>query len=295
MMGSRFPRRPRFPPMRRGRNDRDEYDFPPVEHLFEELTIDPRDPRIRRMMHHQFAEGYGFDHRFSDRRRSSDERRNPDDRRQPPRPDINADRGFERGLTLARPGSCTLHFRRAFKDLHRELIQAEELYNACLSEYDSDTQSVRSYTPVEALTRIWTAKVRGERDPQTLAEGEDQQANNGNKTFGERFAEAEAKVTRALQAAATSALRMPSEPHRISERQRVKFDACEDLKRRAHFELQQLLNSMERAKESREACRHLVNQLQQFKETVNPDSESNKDTFKCSDDDEDLTAEHFGE
>jgi hypothetical protein len=43
---------------------------------------------------------------------------------------------------------------------------------------------------------------------------------------------------------------------------------------------------MERAKESRDACRHLVNQLQQFKETVNPESEVNRETFKCGDDDE---------
>lgn len=288
MMGSRFPRRPRLPPlppMRRVRGDRDDYDYPGLDDLFQDLTIDPQDPRVRRMLHHQFAEGYGFDHRFFDQNRSSDEHRNSGERCNPPRAGINGDHGFERGLTLTRPGSAALPFRRAFKDLHRELVQAEEWYNACLTEYDNDVQPIRNYSSVEDLTNIWAAKVRGERDRRTMAEGDDEQADNGTKTFREVFAETETKVANALQAAANSTLKMPV-GRQLSERQRVKFDACEGLKQRAHFELQQLLNYMERAKESRDACRHLVNQLQQFKETVNPESEVNRETFKCGDDDE---------
>jgi len=291
MMGSRFPRRPRLPPLppRRVRGDRDDYDYPGLDDLFEDLTIDPQDPRIRRMLHHQFAEGYGFDHRFFDRRRSSDERRNPGERRNPPRPDINGDHGFERGLTLARPGSAALPFRRAFNDLHRELVRAEEWYNVCLTEYEDDVQHIRNYSSAEDLTNIWAAKVRGERDRRGMAEGDDQQADKGTKTFREIFAETETKVANALQAAADSTSKMPA-GRQLSERQRVKFDACEGLKQRAHFELQQLLNYMERAKESGDACRHLVNQLQQFKETVNPESEVNRDMFKFGDDDdEELT------
>jgi len=192
-------------------------------------------------------------------------------------------------LTLTRPGSAALPFRRAFKDLHRELVQAEEWYNACLTEYDNDVQPIRNYSSVEDLTNIWAAKVRGERDRRTMAEGDEEQADNGTKTFREVFAETETKVVNALQAAANSTSKMPA-GRQLSERQRVKFDACEGLKQRAHFELQQLLNYMERAKESRDACRHLVNQLQQFKETVNPESEANRETFKCGDDDdEELT------
>lgn len=274
--------------MRRGRGGRDEYDYPDLDSLFEDLAIDPRDPRIRRMMHHKFAEGYGFDQRFFDQRWGSDGRRNP------PRPDNGGDPSFERGLTLARSGGAALPFRRAFKDLHRELAQAEELYNACLTEYDNDIQPIKNYTKAEALTEIWTAKVRGERDRRTLAEGEDQQADNGTKTFRERFAETEMKIAKALQAAATSTLNMPPAGRDLSEGQRVRFDACEGLKQRAHFEFQHLLNYMERAKESREACRHLVNQLQKFKETMDPESELNRETFKCSDD-EDFTAEQSEE
>jgi hypothetical protein len=275
--------------MRRVRGDRDDYDYPGLDDLFQDLAIDPQDPRIRRMLHHQFAEGYGFDHRFFDQNRSSDEHRNSGERRNPSRPNINSDHGFERGLTLARPGSAALPFRRAFKDLHRELVQAEEWYNACLTEYDNDVQPIRNYSSVEDLTNIWAAKVRGERDRRTMAEGDDEQADNGTKTFREVFAETETKVANALQAAADSTLKMPV-GRQLSERQRVKFDACEGLKQRAQFELQQLLNYMERAKESRDACRHLVNQLQQFKEAVNPESGMNRETFKCGDDDdEELT------
>ena len=165
MMGSRSPRRPRLPPlppMRRVRGDRDDYDYPGLDDLFQDLTIDSQDPRIRRMLHHQFAEGYGFDHRFFDQNRSSDEHRNSGERRNPPRPNINSDHGFERGLTLTRPGTAAIPFRRAFKDLHRELVQAEEWYNACLTEYDNDVQPIRNYSSVEDLTNIWAAKVRGE-------------------------------------------------------------------------------------------------------------------------------------
>jgi hypothetical protein len=273
--------------MRRVRSDRD-YDYPGLDDLFQDLTIDPQDPRIRRMVHHQFAEGYGFDHRFFDRSRSSDELRNSGERRNPPRPDINGDHGFERGLTLARPGSADLPFCRAFMDLHRELVQAEEWYNACLTEYENDVQQIRNYSSVEDLTNIWAAKVRGERDRRTMAEGDDHQADNGTKTFREKFAETETKVANALRAAANSTSKIPA-GRQLSERQRVKFDACEGLKQRAHFELQQLLNYMERARESGDACRHLVNQLQQFKETVNPESEVNRETFRCGDDDEELT------
>jgi hypothetical protein len=51
------------------------------------------------------------------------------------------------------------------------------------------------------------------------------------------------------------------------------------------------MNLMERAKESREDCRHLVNELQQLQGLVNPDAEMNRELFKSSDEDEDVSAD----
>lgn len=294
MMGSRFGRRreARLPPMRQGRGSRDGFDYPGLNYFFEDLAVDPRDPRFRRAMHNRFTEGYGFDHQFYDRRRSSDERGNPDERRPPPRPDIGGGHSFERGLALARPGGTPpVPFGRAMRDLHRELGRAQELYNRCLSDFENDVSTIRRYTNADTLSGMWAAKVDGVRDRRNFPEGDDQGADENGEKFRQKFTEMEEKVRRALDAAASSTLNVYRPHEGLSDRKQARLAASERMKQKVHLEMDQLLNLMEDAKASREHCRHLVHELELLQSTVNPEEQMNQELFRPIDDDEDINAE----
>jgi hypothetical protein len=271
--------------MRRDRGGRDEVDsfidrYAGLDIYFDDLAIDSR---LRRMMDSRLPYGFGFDRRSFDRHRDSEGRRILDDRQYPPRPDIiHDDHGLERGLARARSGNPPLPFGRAMRDLHRQLGQAEELYSRFQIEYDNDTATVRRYATATTLSDMWLRKVRGTRDPQTFAEGENRIADDELENFQARFAEMEMRVAAALQVAASSTL----SGGRPSERQRARVEAANRLKQRVHLELGHFMNAMERAKATREDCWYLVNELQQWQTLLNPESEMNRELYRLTEEEE---------
>jgi hypothetical protein len=286
MMGSRYPRLSRVPPMRRDRGGRVGVDsFIDGGFYLEDLNIDPF---FQRKMGSRLPDGFDFDPRTFDRRRGSDGRRIFDERPFPLRSDIiHDDNGMEHGLAMAQSRSNPLPFGRAMKNLHNQLGKAEELYSRFQSEYENEIAAVKKYTKARTLSSMWASKVKGERDPQTFAEDEDRLADDDIEKFDQNFADMEKKVAAALRTAVSSTLNMVQS----SEKQQARFQASKRLQQRLRLALQQFMDLMEKAKESGEHCRYLVDELQKFQALVNPDSEMNKELYRSSDEDEDASAD----
>jgi hypothetical protein len=92
----------------------------------------------------------------------------------------------------------------------------------------------------------------------------------------------ETRVAAALQVAASSTL----SGGRPSERQRARVEAANRLKQRVHLELGHVMDAMERAKATREDCRYLVNELQQWQTLLNPESEMNRELYRLTEEEE---------
>jgi hypothetical protein len=177
------------------------------------------------------------------------------------------------------------------RDLHRELGRAQELYNRCLTDFENEVSTIRSYTNADTLSGMWAAKVDGVRDRRNFREGDDQGADENGETFKQRFTKIEEKVRRALDAAASSTLNLYRRHEGFSDRKQARLAASERLKQRVHLEMDSLLTLMEDAKASREHCRHLVHELELLQSTVNPEEQMNQELFRPIDDDEDINAE----
>ncbi|KAF5871775.1 putative ribonuclease p complex subunit protein [Botrytis fragariae] len=161
----------------------------------------------------------------------------------------------------------TLPFGKAMKKLRTVIKDAGVIYSGVLKEYDSDVQSVKTYTPERILRQLWTLKLDSVSKIAEPTEDLNQHARYGNPdqdtnikkvddsedTLYEQLNHQIAQVMEALKQARVSTVEEKSSA--------TVFKASERLKEKIDTTGRQILELFQRARDGSQDCEALLDEL----------------------------------
>jgi hypothetical protein len=172
-----------------------------------------------------------------------------------------------------------LPFGLAMKELHRKLEAAEKFYESFESEYEDDIKSIKAYAAKEILEKLWTRKVRGSNAPQAASTNQDGYNDGDFAEYGGKFAAFRGTVRHALDEAMNS--RLGDGAHDLQSGTR--YNSMCRLVEKIETANRQILPLLDGASKGQDACKVLIEELQQLKSLVDPENEKTKHIFKDGD------------
>ncbi|TGO58881.1 hypothetical protein BCON_0050g00120 [Botryotinia convoluta] len=160
-----------------------------------------------------------------------------------------------------------LPFGKAMKKLRTVIKEAGVIYSGVLKDYDTDVQSVKTYTPERILRQLWALKLDSVSKIPEQTEDLNQHAGYGNPdqdtnikkvndsedTLYEQLNHQIAQVMEALKQARVSTVGEKSSA--------TVFKASERLKEKIDTTGRQILELFQRARDGSQVCEALLNEL----------------------------------
>ncbi|KAF7960826.1 hypothetical protein EAE96_000499 [Botrytis aclada] len=161
----------------------------------------------------------------------------------------------------------TLPFGKAMKKLRTVIWEARVIYSGVLKEYDTDVQSVKTYTPERILRQLWALNLDSVSKVPEQTEDFNQHAGYGNSdqdanikkvndsedTLYEQLNHQIAQVMEALKQARVSTVGDKSSA--------TVFKASERLKEKIDTTGRQILELFQRARDGSQDCEALLDEL----------------------------------
>lgn len=179
-----------------------------------------------------------------------------------------------RGTRREMPPDPTLHFALALKELHRKLEEAEQFYESFELEYEEDVRSIKVYASKEILEKLWTRKARGSNG----STNQDGYSDGDFAEYGAKFAAFKRTVSHALDEALK-----PMAGNAALNRQSARHQSMTRLAAKIATANRQIVPLLDGACKGQADCKALVEELQELKGLVDPETEKSKQILKETD------------
>lgn len=238
------------------------------------IGIEPRGRGLRRRVLPNLADrrppSYGFVDEYDDLSRCADAPPARERRRSSQLPPVNVNDPDP----PAPAEKSTVPFSKAMRNLHRQLDKTASTYETFQRDYENDISSIKKYATKDILDRLWKLRVKGEKDPKTIGDNDDENEQPDEELAGnkDKLQLCQRNAAQALKVAINSAVKEKGSKSRIR--------TAEHLKDKVKTSSRQILKLFDLALEGPEHCVTLWDELDELKKMVDPESPRNKALYK---------------